>query len=159
MTHLERKEKQKVSSPGFLLWQTTTLWQRQIKKALEPYNLSHSHFVILSIVQHFEEQKKQPNQVHIISLSKLDKMTVSKALKLLSSHGFVLREENSFDTRAKRVSLTEKGRLVLSELIPIITSVDSLFFSHSSVEKQQLFLEHLKCLSTFTPAALFDAPS
>lgn len=28
-------------SPGFLLWQTTITWQRLIKDALEPYDISH----------------------------------------------------------------------------------------------------------------------
>lgn len=35
-------------SPGFLLWQTTMIWQRQIKKALEQYNVSHAQFVIIA---------------------------------------------------------------------------------------------------------------
>ncbi len=28
-------------SSGFLLWQVTNLWQREIKKALEQYGLTH----------------------------------------------------------------------------------------------------------------------
>lgn len=35
-------------SPGFLLWQTTMIWQRQIKKALEQYNVSHAQFVMMA---------------------------------------------------------------------------------------------------------------
>jgi MarR family transcriptional regulator, organic hydroperoxide resistance regulator len=37
-------------SHGFLLWQTTMIWQRQIKQALEPYNISHAQFVIMATV-------------------------------------------------------------------------------------------------------------
>ncbi len=39
-------------SPGFLLWQTTISWQRMIKKALEPHDISHAQFVIMAIL-HF----------------------------------------------------------------------------------------------------------
>ena len=34
-------------SPGFLLWQVTTLWQRRIRQALEPFELTHTQFVLL----------------------------------------------------------------------------------------------------------------
>jgi len=37
-------------SPGLLLWQTTIFWQRMIKKALEPYGISHAQFVIMVIL-------------------------------------------------------------------------------------------------------------
>jgi hypothetical protein len=37
-------------STGFLLWQVTNLWQREIKKALERYELTHSQFVLLTSI-------------------------------------------------------------------------------------------------------------
>ena len=42
------------NSLGFMLWQTTVLWQRQIKKSLEPCDISHAHFVIMAILMWFE---------------------------------------------------------------------------------------------------------
>ena len=44
-------------SSGFLLWQVTTLWQREIKHALKMVDLSHSEFVILASLLWFKEQK------------------------------------------------------------------------------------------------------
>jgi hypothetical protein len=41
-------------SPGLLLWQTTVTWQRQIKKALDPYDIAHAQFVIMAITFWFE---------------------------------------------------------------------------------------------------------
>lgn len=43
-------------SPGFLLWQTTIIWQRRIKKALESHDISHAQFVIMAILLWFETQ-------------------------------------------------------------------------------------------------------
>jgi hypothetical protein len=37
-------------SSGFLLWQVTNLWQREIKKALEPYGITHSQFVLMASI-------------------------------------------------------------------------------------------------------------
>ena len=37
-------------STGFLMWKVTNLWQREIKKALKKFELTHSQFVLLSSI-------------------------------------------------------------------------------------------------------------
>ena len=54
-------------SLGLLLWQTTMTWQRQIKNALEPYDISHAQFVILAILLWLTEQETVPIQSDIIN--------------------------------------------------------------------------------------------
>ena len=49
------------NSPEFLLWQTTMIWQRQIKKALEQYNVSHAQFVIIATLMWFEAHGYDPD--------------------------------------------------------------------------------------------------
>ena len=44
-------------STGFLLWQVTNLWQREIKKALEKYGLTHSQFVLIASMYWLELEK------------------------------------------------------------------------------------------------------
>jgi DNA-binding MarR family transcriptional regulator len=56
-------------------------------------------------------------------------MTVSKALKKLVAEGYVKRLEHKEDTRAKSVLLTEKGKELVSKLIPIVEKIDDGFFS------------------------------
>jgi DNA-binding MarR family transcriptional regulator len=115
-------------SPGFLLWQTTITWQRLVKKALDPYSISHAQFVILAITMWFESKSHEVSQSLIIRQSKLDKMTVSKALKKLVTEGYVKRIEHKEDTRAKSVLLTKKGKELASKLIPIVEKIDEEFF-------------------------------
>lgn len=115
-------------SPGFLLWQTTITWQRLIKKALDPYDISHAQFVILAITMWFESNNQAVSQSLIIRQSKLDKMTVSKSLKKLVLDNYVKRMEHKDDTRAKAVLLTKKGKLLISKLVPIVEKVDDDFF-------------------------------
>lgn len=115
-------------SPGFLLWQTTISWQRMIKKALEPHDISHAQFVIMAILLWWHGQKKEATQIDIVTMSKLDKMTVSKSLKKLVGMDLVARHENQDDTRAKSVQLTKLGVALASELIPIVEGVDENFF-------------------------------
>jgi DNA-binding MarR family transcriptional regulator len=116
-------------SPGLLLWQTTITWQRLIKDALLDYDISHPQFVILAILLWLAEQKKSPNQVTIIEISKLDKMTVSQSLKKLAEKGLISRSEHKEDTRAKAVQLTQKGKNITIKLVKIVEMIDKEFFN------------------------------
>lgn len=130
-------------SPGFLLWQTTIAWQRCIKKVLDSYNLSHSHFVILALLLWLEEKKQKPTQIFIARLSKLDKMTVSKSLKKLIAQGLVKRIEHEEDTRAKSVFLTQKGKEMASKLVPIVENIDENFFGTIDKKDEQILIKTL----------------
>lgn len=128
-------------SPGFLLWQTTLFWQRMIKKALEPYDISHAQFVIMAILLWWHGQEKEVTQIDIIALSKLDKMTVSKSLKKLVGMDLVVRHEHSQDTRAKSVQLTKMGVDLAGKLVPVVESIDENFFGKlpKTQEKDLIF--------------------
>jgi len=128
-------------SSGFLLWQVTTLWQREIKKALESIELSHSAFVILASLLWFDEQQIEPTQTTIINHTKLDKMTVSKSLKTLVSQGLVGRFENELDTRAKSITLTKQGKEIAIQAVQIVESVDREFFAKLSESERAVLNE------------------
>lgn len=130
------------ASSGFLLWQVTTLWQREIKSALEKVRLSHSAFVILASLLWFKEQKKTVTQTSIIEHSKLDKMTVSKSLKSLEKSGWVERTENKFDTRAKTIVLSDDGIELALKSVKIVEKIDEEFFSNLD-KKERLILNGL----------------
>ncbi|MCE5294452.1 MAG: MarR family winged helix-turn-helix transcriptional regulator [Chlamydiales bacterium] len=115
-------------SPGFLLWQTTMIWQRLIKKALEPHDISHAQFVIIATLLWFKAHNYDTTQTLIVTWSKLDPMTVSKSLKKLAIQGLVHRVEHETDTRAKSVTLTPKGKALVHTLVPIIEEIDAKFF-------------------------------
>lgn len=116
-------------SPGFMLWQTSVLWQRRLKRVLHPHNISHAQFVILAILLWFEKSNQEATQSILVNWSKLDKMTVSKSLKILSTQGHVNRLEHTQDTRVKKVSLTPNGKALASLLIPLVEGVDERFFN------------------------------
>ena len=137
-------------SPGFLLWQTTLTWQRRIKKALEPYHVSHAQFVIMATLMWFEAHGYNPTQVLLANQTRLDKMTVSQSFKKLVSQGFVHRRVHHMDTRANSVSLTEKGKTMVRTLVPIGEGIDGLFFSKASPQEQKSLLQILGKLTRNT---------
>jgi MarR family transcriptional regulator, organic hydroperoxide resistance regulator len=137
-------------SPGFLLWQTTTIWQRTIKKALEPHNISHGQFVIMATLLWFEAHHYDTTQIRIVSWTKLDKMTVSKSLKDLVLLGLVNRFEHQTDTRAKSVVLTDKGKILVQKLVPLVEGIDAEFFRAASPFEQQNLIQILNKLTKDT---------
>jgi DNA-binding MarR family transcriptional regulator len=127
-------------SPGFLLWQAMVVWQRQIKNALDSYDISHAQFVILANVLWFESVNQEPTQMIIARSTKLDKMTVSKSLKKLAGLGLVKRAEHGDDIRAKSVHLTSKGKRLASSLVVMVEKIDDTFFGVISIKNQKHFI-------------------
>lgn len=138
-------------SPGFLLWQTTTLWQRHIKKVLDPVDLAHPQFVLMALLLWFEGNQLIPTQILLARLSKLDKMTVSKSLRKLAAQGYIKRAEHPQDTRAKSVALTEAGKKLVTQLFPQIEAVDAAFFGKLQEGSYQDFVQNLQTLSDESP--------
>lgn len=116
-------------SSGFLLWQVTNLWQREIKKALEQYGLTHSQFVLMASIHWMALHNQEVTQIVLSAHTKIDPMTTSTVLRTLQQKGFVQRQEHLTDTRAKTVVLTDDGREIIKKAIVTVEKFDTDFFS------------------------------
>jgi DNA-binding MarR family transcriptional regulator len=116
-------------SSGFLLWQVTNLWQREIKKALEPYSLTHSQFVLMASIYWLTIQKQEVTQIVLSSHTKIDPMTTSTVLRTLQQKNLIKRHEHLTDTRAKTVELTEEGKKTIKKAAVTVEKFDTEFFS------------------------------
>jgi MarR family transcriptional regulator, organic hydroperoxide resistance regulator len=116
-------------SSGFLLWQVTNLWQREIRKALEQYDLTHSQFVLMASIHWLTIHKQDVTQVVLSNHTRIDPMTTSTVLRTLQQKGFLQRHEHSTDTRAKTVGLTEEGKKIIKKAVITVESFDREFFS------------------------------
>jgi MarR family transcriptional regulator, organic hydroperoxide resistance regulator len=116
-------------STGFLLWQVTNLWQREIKKALEEFDLTHSQFVLLASTHWLTITKREVTQILLSSHTKIDPMTTSTVLRTLQGKGLLVRKEHTTDTRAKTVALTDQGKDIVQKAIKAVETFDKRFFS------------------------------
>jgi DNA-binding MarR family transcriptional regulator len=132
-------------SSGFLLWQVTNLWQREIKKALEPFALTHSQFVLMASIHWLTLHKQEVTQILLSSHTKIDPMTTSTVLRTLQTKGLLERQEHLTDTRAKTVKLTEDGIKIIKEAIKTVENFDKTFFAILG-NKTGLFNEQLLTL-------------
>jgi DNA-binding MarR family transcriptional regulator len=132
-------------SSGFLLWQVTNLWQREIKKALEPFDLTHSQFVLMASIHWLALQKKDVTQILLSAHTKIDPMTTSTVLRTLQTKGLLERQEHLTDSRAKTVGLTDIGKKIIKQAVKTVETFDKTFFA-SLGNKTSLFNEQLLTL-------------
>ena len=133
-------------SPGLLFWQVATLWQRKIKEGLRLYDLTHTQFVILAVTQELNDRKLIASQKEISNFSMIDVMTLSTTLRLLEKKELIVRKNHPTDTRAKQISNTNKGKLLLKQVNKIIEEIDAQFFFPESEDLNSFLalLEKLK---------------
>lgn len=134
-------------SSGFLLWQVTSLWQRQLKKALEQYGITHSQFVLMASIHWLTLHKKEVTQIVLSAHTKIDPMTTSTVLRTLQQKGLIQRQEHLTDTRAKTVGLTEEGKKIVKKAVVTVESFDKQFFSVLGNETGEFNKKLLQLLS------------
>lgn len=131
-------------SAGFLLWKITALWQSKLAEVLGDFGITQTQYAILASLRWFEEKKEPTTQAHLVEHTKIDKMTVSKAIRRLEEDDLVVREDSSIDSRATNVRFTAQGRKLVQKAILAIENADEEFFS-GLTEKQ---LEAYKSLTS-----------
>ena len=115
-------------SIGLLFWQSSMLWQRKIKQVLQPYDLTHTQFVILAVIEELSEQEICVTQKKISDFSMIDVMTVSSTVRLLEKKGLLFRVPYEKDIRANSISNTEKGKSCLQQAVVAVEGADRTFF-------------------------------
>ena len=132
-------------SSGFLLWQVTNLWQREIKKSLEQYGITHSQFVLMASTHWLTMHEMEVTQIVLSNHTKIDPMTTSTVLRTLQQKGLIKRQEHLTDTRAKTVALTEYGIEIVKKAIVTVETFDHQFFSllGNNVKNFNEFLQNL----------------
>ncbi len=130
---------------GYLLWQTTMQWQREMNRALNEVDLTHTQFVVLIALAWLSKTSAEVTQKDIAEHSKIDKMMLSKVLNKLKEKELIDRREHKIDRRAKCVFLTEKGKETLQNAIEIKTKANDLFFK--SLSNEDFFADELRRLT------------
>ena len=116
-------------STGFLFWQLSTLWQRKIKEVLTKYNLTHTQYVILAVIEDLHETVDEINQKLISDISTIDVMTISSTLRLLERKKLIKRKPSRTDTRAYTIINSKTGSDILVKAVSEVEKIDKMFFT------------------------------
>jgi MarR family transcriptional regulator, organic hydroperoxide resistance regulator len=126
ISHFEGPE----DSPGFLLWQVSTLWRRKVEAALATLSLTHAQFVILASVGWLTRGGNQVTQVELARHCGTDVTMTSQILRTLERNGYIERKQREGDERSKLPCVTEKGSKTIEQAIPLVETVDDEFFAN-----------------------------
>ena len=124
ISHFEGPE----HSPGFLLWQVSTKWRREIEAALATLNLTHPQFVLLASLGWLTRDNANVTQVELARHCNTDVNMTSQVLRSLEKKGYVERHRRKDDERSKLPRLTENGAKLVEQAIPLVEKVDNSFF-------------------------------
>jgi DNA-binding MarR family transcriptional regulator len=117
-------------SPGFLLWRVTLAWQRAMRAALAPHDLTHVQFVLLASLWWLGDHGEgPPTQQGLAEQAGTDPMMTSQVLRKLADRGLVSREPDPDDARARRLRLTPAGRAVLASALADVERADAAYFA------------------------------
>jgi DNA-binding MarR family transcriptional regulator len=129
---------------GFILWRITARYQRETDRAFLPLNLTNLQFVTLALAAWFERTGEAVSQAELARFGGIQPMQLSLMLKVLEKKGFISRERNESDTRAKRVAVTQAGLKTLRKALPIAIDVQERLFGtdgHPDGNLHQTLLE------------------
>ncbi len=129
-------------SPGFLLWRVTLAWQRAMRAALAPHDLTHVQFVLLASLWWLEGHSGAPSQQRLAEQAGTDPMMTSQVLRKLADRGLVSREVDPADSRARLLSLTGSGRTLVAAAMKDVEDADVAYFAGLG-EEQQAFVRGL----------------
>src|SRR2546430_12547328 len=101
-------------SPGFLLWHVTPRWQRDIAAVLAPLELTHAQFVLLVTTWWLNAQGENPHPLSVARQAGTHVKMTSQVLRKLEATSLIRRDVDTYDTRAKRLRVTDRG----AELAP-----------------------------------------
>jgi DNA-binding MarR family transcriptional regulator len=121
-------------SPGFVICQTATRIKAGLSRAFQEkgFNVTPEQWSILSSLQ----ESDGIHQSALAERAAKDRHNVTRILNLLSKAGFVTRERHPADMRCQRVFLTDEGRTLQTDLVPIVT--EFLSEALDGVSKQDL---------------------
>lgn len=125
-------------SPGYLLWQVTMLWQRQIKAGLDELGITHTQFVLMAALKWLSDQQPEVVQIDIANHANVDRMMTSKVLKALAKKGLISTQSSSTDSRAKVVKLTAEGEATIKQAVATVEGIDRVFFAKVGEEQGAL---------------------
>jgi DNA-binding MarR family transcriptional regulator len=134
-------------SPGFLLWRVTLAWQRRIRAALAPHELTHVQFVLLASLWWLEDHEPEaPTQAGLAEQAGTDPMMTSQVLRKLEARDLLERVPDAHDTRARRLHLTAGGRELIARALADVERTDIEYFAPVA-DRDESFVEALAAMA------------
>ena len=133
------------ASTGLMLWRVTNAWQRHIRAALAPFDLTHVQFVLLACVA-WMAGPTPVTQRALAEQAGTDVMMTSQVIRALEAKGLVVRAAHPTDRRAIALTVTPAGARLADEANRAVEAADARYFEALPAESHAHFLRALQQL-------------
>jgi DNA-binding MarR family transcriptional regulator len=82
-------------------------------------------------------------QRELVEATRMDKVAVNRACKMLEDRGLIARSPNASDGRSHHLELTATGRAVHGEIMPLALDMERRLFSTLNSAERQTFQQFL----------------
>lgn len=134
------------SSMGLALWRASSAWQRRIRAALAPHDLTHVQYVLLASLT-WMDRTEPVTQRDLAQHAELDVMMTSQVLRTLETKGYVRREPHPRDRRAIALQPTAQGIELANLATHDVESADAAYFAVLTPTQRDSFLAALHRLA------------
>ena len=116
------------ASTGFMLWRVTNSWQRAIRSALAPFDLTHVQFVLLAVLAS-TDNTMSVTQRDLAERAATDPMMTSQVLRVLEGKGLIVRLAHPTDGRARTLAITDAGIALVNRANTVVEEADRDYFA------------------------------
>ncbi|MEY9870574.1 DNA-binding MarR family transcriptional regulator [Streptacidiphilus sp. MAP12-33] len=137
------------SLAGHLVWRLSLKWRTAVDRAVAPLGLTQATYSFVASLYAMQREGRQPNQRELAERTGLEALYVSKLARALEADGLIARVRDSADTRAVRLTLTERGEQAAREAITVVQArLDTLLapLGGTSGDAAAAFVEELRTL-------------
>ena len=113
---------------GLLIWKTSNYWQSNLRKILNPYNISLNEYLILQSIKYLLGEKSNIYQNEIADFIGIDISVTSVTLKSLEQKKYISRQVIA-DNRKKIIKILQQGENLFQILYPLIEKEEELLFN------------------------------
>lgn len=131
-----------------MLWPVTNSWQREIRGALAPFDLTHVQFVLLAVLTTMDGDAPV-TQRDLSERAATDPMMTSQVLRALEEKGLVERNPHPTDRRARTLTTTLAGVTLVNRANASVEQADRAYSSALGSKGR----EFTDCLAMLNSAA------
>lgn len=130
------------NSIGFRFNSLSNRIHAMFSKRIESYGIAPEQFAAMKMVS----EDGDVTQSRIAMMLGKAKPTVSRTLDALEKKGLIVREEDEADRRTRYIRLTDAGRQVLNEVIPIAKSFNEAIYEQLTPQEIETFFHVLETI-------------
>lgn len=126
-------------SSGFILFKLNLIWKEKLDAIFKKREITQTQYAILASLMWFDLKEEIITQQDLVNHLKIEKMTLSKAIRSLEEKKLVQRKENKLDSRSYSLSMLAAGKQLAEKTIKEVEHLDEKFFNVLSKEDRSKF--------------------